>query len=238
MKLFKINFLILFFISSFLTIANAGTGAATVYKIQIYKIELCDSTSTTSVCNGATTIYSSTAGSGDIDIASTTAGEAAASLGNLNKATIGTSYTYMQITMNRAFTVSGSAADGSGTTCYTNANGSATTSAKGHTSTASEVTLYAAIVGATGENRLNSITTLDDTTYTAGTVVSGDEYFQWRNVLASTLIITGGRIPAAKIAFGTTNAVGAADDMGDSCTTVGSAKGLYAASPDVTISFE
>ena len=238
MKLFKIYFLILFFISSFLTVANAGTGVATVYKIQIYKIELCDSTSTTSVCNGATTIYSSTAGSGDIDIASTTAGEAAASLGNLNKATIGTSYTYMQITMNRAFTVSGSAADGSGTTCYTNANGSATTSAKGHTSTASEVTLYAAIVGATGENRLNSITTLDDTTYTAGTVVSGDEYFQWRNVLASTLIITGGRIPAAKIAFGTTNAVGAADDMGDSCTTVGPAKGLYAASPDVTISFE
>ena len=238
MKLFKIYFLILFFINSFLTVANAGTGVATVPKIQIYKIELCDSTSTTSVCNGAATIYSSTAGSGDIDIASTTAGEAAASLGNLNKATIGTSYTYMQITMNRAFTVSGSAADGSGTTCYTNANGSATTSAKGHTSTASEVTLYAAIVGATGENRLNSITTLDDTTYTAGTVVSGDEYFQWRNVLASTLIITGGRIPAAKIAFGTTNAVGAADDMGDSCTTVGAAKGLYAASPDVTISFE
>ena len=234
MKLFKIYFLILFFINSFLTVANAGTGVATVPKIQIYKIELCDSTSTTSVCNGAATIYSSTAGSGDIDIASTTAGEAAASLGNLNKATIGTSYTYMQITMNRAFTVSGSAADGSGTTCYTNANGSATTSAKGHTSTASEVTLYAAIVGATGENRLNSITTLDDTTYTAGTVVSGDEYFQWRNVLASTLIITGGRIPAAKIAFGTTNAVGAADDMGDSCTTVGAAKGLYAASPDVT----
>ena len=238
MKLFKIYFLILFFINSFLTVANAGTGVATVYKIQIYKIELCDSTSTTSVCNGATTIYSSTAGSGDIDIASTTAGEAAASLGNLNKATIGTSYTYMQITMNRAFTVSGSAADGSGTTCYTNANGSATTSAKGHTTTASEVTLYAAIVGATGENRLNSITTLDDTTYTAGTVVSGDEYFQWRNVLASTLIITGGRIPAAKIAFGTTNAVGASGDMEDACTTVGAAVGLYAAAPDVTISFE
>ena len=68
MKLFKINFLILFFISSFLTIANAGTGPASVYKIQIYKIEVCDNTSTATECENAVAIYDSTAGSGDIDI--------------------------------------------------------------------------------------------------------------------------------------------------------------------------
>ena len=33
-------------------------------------------------------------------------------------------------------------------------------------------------------------------------------------------------------------AVGAIDDMGDSCETVGAAKGLYAAEPDVTVTIK
>ena len=45
----------------------AGTGEATEYKINIYKMELCDSSSTASVCNGAVTIFDGS--SGDIDIA-------------------------------------------------------------------------------------------------------------------------------------------------------------------------
>ena len=93
------------------------------YKINIYKIELCDSSSTASACNGAVTIFDGN--SGDIDIANTTAGAAAASLGNASAATFGTAYTYLQITMGRDFTVKGSAADDSGTTCYTKSDGSA-----------------------------------------------------------------------------------------------------------------
>ena len=97
--------------------AVAGTGAATEYKITIYKIELCDSTSTASACNGAITVYDGN--SGAIDIANTTAGAAAASLGNAGVAKFGTSYTYLQITMGRAYTVKGSAEDSAGNTCYT-----------------------------------------------------------------------------------------------------------------------
>ena len=66
--------------------------------------------------------YTISAKEGEIDIANTTAGAVAASLGNASATTAGTSYTYMQIRMGRAFTVKGSAVDDSGTTCYTKSN--------------------------------------------------------------------------------------------------------------------
>ena len=115
----KIKTFLISIIFTFIFYGNvvAGTGEATEYKINIFKIELCDSSSTASVCNGAVTIFDGN--SGDIDIANTTAGAAAASLGNANAAKFGIAYTYLQITMGRDFTVKGSAADGSGTTCYT-----------------------------------------------------------------------------------------------------------------------
>ena len=47
-----------------------------------------------------------------------------------------------------------------------------------------------------------------------------------------------GNIPSVTVAFGTSNAVGAIDNMGDSCETVGAAKGLYAAEPDVTVTIK
>ena len=116
---------------------------------------MCDNSSTASACNNAVTIFDGN--SGAIDIASTTAGVAAASLGNASAAKFGTSYTYLQITMGRDFTVKGSAADGSGTTCYTKSGeaGAAGTLAKGTTTAGSvaSTTLYAAMVGAdVGDN--------------------------------------------------------------------------------------
>ena len=100
MELFKINFLILFFISSFFTIANAGEGPAFAYKIKMHKIEICDSTSTATACNGAVTIWDGgAAGSAYINIADTNAGATAASMGNIMLAEIGVEYTYFQITL-------------------------------------------------------------------------------------------------------------------------------------------
>ena len=240
MKILKIYIISFLFAFIFSGKAVAGTGAASEYKITIYKIELCDSTSTASACNGAVTLYDGD--SGTIDIASTTAGATAASLGNASAAKLNTSYTYMQITMSRAFTVKGSAADGSGTTCYTKNGlaGSAGTLAKG-TATASDegsTTLYAAMVGTSVGNNLTGLTSLTDTSGVAGTIASNDEYFQYRQILASTFRMEPGNIPSVEVAFGTSAAVGAIDDMGDACTTVGAAKGLYAAEPDVTVTIK
>ena len=218
----------------------AATGAATEYKVTIYEIELCDSSSTASACNNAVTIFDGN--SGAIDIANTTAGAAAASLGNASAAKFGTSYTYLQITMGRAFTVKGSAADGSGTTCYTKSGeaGAAGTLAKGTTTAGSvaSTTLYAAMVGTSVGDNLTGLSSLTDTTGVAGTIASDDEYFQYRQELATTFTMVQGNIPSVTVAFGTSAAVGAIDDMGDSCETVGAAKGLYAAEPDVTVTIK
>ena len=142
--------------------------------------------------------------------------------------------------MGRDFTVKGSAADDSGTTCYTKSDGSAGELAKGSAESGDEAsaTLYAAMVGTDVGNNLTGLQTLTDTTGVASTIESNDEFFQYRQELASTFIMEPGNIPSVSIAFGTSAAVGAIDDMGDSCETVGAAKGLYAAEPDVTVTIE
>tara|TARA_B100000809_G_scaffold49374_1_gene44370 strand:- start:118 stop:840 length:723 start_codon:yes stop_codon:yes gene_type:complete len=240
MKKIKTFLITVLFTFIFYGNAVAATGAATEYKITIYKIELCDSSSTASACNNAVTIFDGN--SGAIDIANTTAGVAAASLGNASAAKFGTSYTYLQITMGRAFTVKGSAADGSGTTCYTKSGeaGAAGTLAKGTTTAGSvaSTTLYAAMVGTSVGDNLTGLSSLTDTTGVVSTIASDDEYFQYRQELASTFTMVQGNIPSVTVAFGTSAAVGAIDDMGDSCETVGAAKGLYAAEPDVTVTIK
>ena len=240
MKKIKTFLITVLFTFIFYGNAVAATGAATEYKITIYKIELCDSSSTASACNNAVTIFDGN--SGAIDIANTTAGVAAASLGNASAAKFGTSYTYLQITMGRAFTVKGSAADGSGTTCYTKSGeaGAAGTLAKGTTTAGSvaSTTLYAAMVGTSVGDNLTGLSSLTDTTGVASTIASDDEYFQYRQELATTFTMVQGNIPSVTVAFGTSAAVGAIDDMGDACETVGAAKGLYAAEPDVTVTIK
>ena len=142
--------------------------------------------------------------------------------------------------MGRDFTVKGSAADGSGTTCYTKSNGSAGTLAKGSEDAGEEAsaTLYAAVNGTSVGDNLTGLQTLTDTTGVVSTMDEDDEFFQYRQQLANTFIMEPGNIPSVTIAFGTDNAVGGIDDMGDSCETVGAAKGLYAAEPDVTVTIE
>ena len=107
------------FLSLIVTNTYAAKGAATVYKIIMTKLEMCDSTSTDSSCKNPVTI--GIGESAPIDIASTTAGASAASYGNLALGNLGTTYTYFQITMKRAFTVKGTAKDGAGTVLFRSA---------------------------------------------------------------------------------------------------------------------
>ena len=239
MKKIKTFLISIIFTFIFYGNAVAGTAEATEYKIKIRKLELCDSSSTQASCNNPVTIYSGN--SGDIDIANTTAGAAAASLGNANAAKFGTSYTFIQITMNRAFTVKGSVADGSGNTCYTKAGTAGTASVNSQGSKNStdlgSTTLYAAMPGTSHSTALNSLTSLTDTE-TAGTVTAADEFFQYRQVLANTFTMEPGNIPSVEVAFGTSAAVGAIDNMTSNCNATGAAKGLYAAEPDVTVTIK
>ena len=241
MKLFyKILFLSLLFLPK----VNAGTGPASEYKITMTLLELCDSTSSLTVCNNPVVISSGT--SGVVDIAGTTAGEAAASYGSLSTVPIGTTFTHMQITMKRSITATGSANDTAETPdqCFTktNSNGADDANAAGHASTASSATLFMGYIGTVNGDATNSATAGDGTgtSRAATTVTSGDDFLEHRVALTTPLTIKAGQFPTVKIAFGTDNAIGAQGDMETSaaCDTGSASIGLFGAAPDVTISFE
>lgn len=243
MKLFyKILFLSLLFLPK----VNAGTGPASEYKITMTLLELCDSTSSLTACNNPVVIGSGS--SGVVDIAGTTAGEAAASYGSLSTVPIGTTFTHMQITMNRSITATGSANDTAGTPdqCFTktNSNGTNAANAGGHASTASSATLFMGYIGTVNGDATNSATAGDGTgtSRAATTVTSGDDFLEHRVALTTPLTIKAGQFPTVKIAFGTDNAIGAQGDMsaggGGACTAGTAEIGLFGAAPDVTITFE
>ena len=243
MKYLKI-ILTSFFLSLIVSNAYAAKGAATVYKITMTKLEMCDSTSTDSLCNNPVTIGTGT--SPVIDIASATAGEAAASYGNLGLGEFGTTYTYFQITMKRAMTLKGTAKDdnGTGTTCITAGNGTNRIGGAGAANggTPAEVTLYAGIVGTSSDGLPLTMNTVDDANGTgpdaAGVIADQHDFFQHREKLDTTLTLKAGVIPTVKIAFGTSQALQAVGNMGN-CTQNAAAKvGFIAAEPDVSITFE
>ena len=241
MKYLKI-ILTSFLLSLIVSNAYAAKGAATVYKITMTKLELCDSTSTDSACNNPVTIGTGT--SPVIDIASTTAGASAASYGNLGLGTFGTTYTYFQITMKRAMTIAGTADDGAGTTCITAEDGDSSTAAEGAADggTPAEVTLYAGFVGDSGDGltlRMNSVADANGgTPAVAGTVVDNSEFFQYRQILTTPLTLKAGVIPTVKIAFGTATALEAVGNMGNCTQNIAAQVGFIAGEPDVSITFE
>ena len=227
MKLFyKILFLSLLFLPK----VNAGTGAATEYKVTMTKLELCETGSATDNCLNPVTISPST-DSGAVDIAAVDAGVAAASYGNLNTATLGTTYTYMQITMSRAMTVTGG--DG---TCVTKSgvSGSVSASAVGLAASgnaAASSTLYVPVSSTLGDHINGADDALGASVTADENIDNNDTHFQFRQELSKPATLKAGQIPNVTIAFGVSNAVGAATST---CTNAV----MYAAEPSITITLD
>ena len=136
-EFFKLTtFLFIFVLSNKLAIAATATGNADVYKVIMRKVELCtgytvvdfDDVGTAAACQNAVTI-----GSGDkeVDIASVTAGSAAANYGDPALLPLGETYTHMRVTVDRKFIIrSESALDTGGTDDTDNCVTVATTDAQ------------------------------------------------------------------------------------------------------------
>jgi hypothetical protein len=208
--------------------AFAATGPATEYKVTMTKIELCETGSTTANCLNALTI-SPTGTSGAVDIAAVDAGATAGSYGNIAKAKIGTLYTYIQITMSRQFSMTGTAGS-----CATKAGetGSKTADAAGQTGgTPGSSTLYVPDSGIYSDHMNGSIDSLGASVSNDGVIGTSDEYFQYRKIISgSGLKVKAGDFPTVKVAFDVSNAVG---NSGGTCTNAV----MYAEEPGMTISF-
>lgn len=238
MKKFKIIIFSTIFIFVLINKAFAenNTDAATVYKITMTYLELCESGSTASTCLNPIVIGSGT--SGAIDIASTTAGAAAASYGDFKKVPFGKSYSYYQVTMKREITIAGSVSDGSNT-CRTDGDNESNYSEniEGKTAgTASSVTVFMAFVSTSLDSDVNSATAADGsgTSRAAGTVTAGDGWLEKRGAFTKPIKLEAGRIPTLILAFGTTSALGYMGATNGCATGGGESQGLYGAKPDVT----
>jgi len=240
----KIFLIFLFYLVFFNSKVIALTGEATTYGITITRIELCDATSTDTACNGSVLLFAGD--SGVVDIAGTTAGNAAASLGNLSAAQFGIKYTYLQITMERAMTLAGTVTGG-GTSCSTIASSGGTAAANGKgAATATEIsgTYFAGVPGGSSISDFINSTTAGDGTGTdsaIGAIDSGDNYFEWREALTTPVTMEVGKIPTVEIAFGTTTALGYLEQAGvatDCAETAAANQGFYGNIPDITISIK
>ena len=232
---FILSVLFLVFLSN-KAFAVSTTGEASVYKITMTYLQLCETGSTTASCLNPLTV-----GSGDsglINIADTTAGVAAASYGDFTKLPYGKSYTYYQVTLKRAVTIKGSVSDGSNT-CYTvSDSGDISKNVVGSTSSGdeAEITAYMAMTISGLGDEINSISAGDGTgtAQAAGTVDDDDEYFQYRGEFTKAIKLERGKIPTLKLAFGTSSALAYEGSSGGCTATIGQAQGLYGGKPDVT----
>ena len=230
MRLFKILIILVLITFSNNKVAFSASGAASVYKITIQQIALCETGSALNNCLNPVVVYE--ADSGTIDIASTTAGAAAATLGSATEAVVGTSYTYVQVVMNRLITISGTGISDGTNTCGTDGGTAATVgdNAVGVADAgAGELVVAAGFAGAApGTNAFSGHTAVTEVTQTPNQDPDDDTYFQWRVALAAPFVYDGIQNPSVSIAFGTDNALSFNQGDGGTCDA-------YASAPDVTI---
>ena len=212
------------------------TGEATVYKITMTYLELCETGSTAASCLNPIVVGNHN--SGLINIADTAAGAAAASYGDLSKLTFGKKYTFYQVTMKRAVQIKGSVSDGSNT-CFTVSNsGDISKNVVGSTteSDLAEITAHMAMTISGLGDDLNSVSAGDGTgtAQAAGTVDNDDEFFQYRGAFTNPVELKVGKLPSIKLAFDTAEALAYKGSSGGCEAAIGEQQGLYGGKPSVT----
>ena len=107
----KFKKIILITLSMFLILLNinkvmAAKGEPTQYINTIFAVNLCGPGSSLTACLNPVLLGSTTAGT-TMDLSTVAAGAAAGTMGNLNAAVVGTTYSFAQVILSRAMTLTG-----------------------------------------------------------------------------------------------------------------------------------
>ena len=207
----------------------AVAGAADKYEVTMKKVELCTSSSCTSPTEVAE-------GAQAVDIAGMSAGAEAASFGSTSGLPMGSTYTHLRVTLNRAFTIEGEVNVSGNNWCSTDSSAAGTATAL-HTGTLDtdgtptdgvDQTLYISDAGDYGSD--NSITmNYDSPTYALSMTVGSPTTSEMQTTYALTNPYTVGPTnPKIKVTFDTSAALGAGIDGGNNCL-------LWPQEPVVTI---
>ena len=219
------------------SVARSGTGAAVSYINTIHSIMLCGSGSTATSCANPVVLGSNTSGT-SFDLSSVAAGASAGSLGNVGKATPGSTFGYMQVIMSKTFTIKGTGLNANNVTCYTAINGTGGTATSGATQ-ATGSTNSAQYAGQSikvadnanlgsnmrGTNNLDGTTSGDASNGSSGT----NTFMAFIAELTSPFTMKAGSIPQMEIAFDLSAATNFPAGSND-CT-------VSPASPAVTVNF-
>ena len=229
-------FTVLYLLSTNFLYAAKGTGLATIYIMNVNKIELCETGSSTSICVNPVTVSKPSLAT-DIDLAGISAGAAAATLGNFGLAKTGVTYDFIQVTMSRLIKIKGSASDGT-TTCFTKGNGNLDGTMGIATTTSGQSTVadlfVPPFVDPTDFPDLNSVADADGSSpRISGTINAADSHFQARQPLSKPFTLDPSAIPTVKIAFGTATALTVNEAAG--CNT---AAQMHASPPDSTVTIQ
>ena len=204
--LFTLTFNFLIFNSN---LTRADNFEPSSYINTIYAVNLCGPGSSLTACVGPVVLGSTTAGT-TFDLGSVAAGSSAGNMGNLSAAVPGTAYSFAQVVLSRAFTVTGQAA-ASGTRCRTETdNGfdvSSPSAVAGVSDTAaaesqvigipSGPTISSNMIGTT------SLTGLDgaDNSSGNGNIANAEPRVKFRFALSAPITIKQGKLPTFTIAF-------------------------------------
>jgi len=237
-----------------LFIANsyAATGAATVYKVTMKKIELCTASTSASNCEGSVTI-----GSGDqvIDIAAVDASAVAGTYGETALLPLGVTYTHIRVTIDRGFVIKSAAIDAGTNATTDDCKTIATTDAMYVTDEATDKYTHVPVVAEGGTNAEMNLympsdnyyrcenatcgagTDDQDMTYEAASSTDQEQHAEGDSTsdhMLTYLLTTPYTVslipPILDISFGTQEAVGAYN-VGNLCQ-------MWAQEPVVTISLE
>ena len=239
-KIFKI--ILLFTLTFNFLIFNSNLTRAADYEPSsyintIYTVNLCGPGSSLTACVGPVVLGSTTAGT-TFDLGSVAAGSSAGNMGNLSAAVPGTTYSFAQVVLSRAFTVTGQAA-ASGTRCRTETdNGfdvSSPTAVAGANDTAAAESQVIGIPSGTISSNMigtTSLTGLDgaDNSSGNGNIANAEPRVKFRFALSAPITIKQGKLPTFTIAFDLSEALQFNEVGGTACVAT-------PGPPNVTASF-
>ena len=226
-----------------LFIANsyAATGAATVYKVTMKKLELCTASTGYDNCEGSVTI-----GEGDkvIDIAAVDAAAVAGTYGKTTLLPLGVTYTHLRVTIDRGFVIKSAAIDAGTNATTDDCKTIATTDGQYVTDEATDKYTHVVVVAEGGTNAEQNLympsdnyyrcenatcgsgTDDQDMTYGAASSASQEQHVEGDSTsdhMLTYLLTTPYTVslipPTIDISFGTQEAIGASD-VGARCLMI------------------
>ena len=235
--LFTLTFNFLIFNSNLTRAANFEPSS---YINTIYTVNLCGPGSSLTACVGPVVLGSTTAGT-TFDLGSVAAGSSAGNMGNLSAAVTGTTYSFAQVILSRAFTVTGQAgAPGGSARCRTETDNGFDVSSPSAVAGANDTAAAESqVIGIPSGNTISSnmigttsLTGLDgaDNSSGNGNIADAEPRVKFRFALSAPITIKQGKLPTFTIAFDLSEALQFNTVSGTACVAT-------PGPPNVTASF-